>query len=294
MQAIKYSIGDLERLSGIKAHTIRVWETRYRLFSPERSEGNTRYYSESDMKKLLLVALLNKNGFRISKVAEMSEKEMDELAQQQTDTRNTFEQIIDSFLLYSIEFSQSDLIDLLNKTLDQYGIEVTFRQVVFPFLRKVGTLWLSGKITPGHEHFFSNICKQKLFAEVDKLEPPQTDNLQVVLFQPEWDFHELGILFYNLLLRRNGISCTYLGQAVPVSDACEAIASMKAKYAISSFITPASKETIENYIIPIIERSPETHFLLTGPHITFSFDRFNDRITIFRSIDQLKKLISIK
>ena len=102
MQAIKYSIGDLERLSGIKAHTIRVWETRYRLFSPERSEGNTRYYSESDMKKLLLVALLNKNGFRISKVAEMSEKEMDELAQQQTDTRNTFEQIIDSFLLYSL------------------------------------------------------------------------------------------------------------------------------------------------------------------------------------------------
>ncbi len=287
----QYSIGELEHISGIKAHTIRVWENRYALLKPERSEGNTRYYSENDLKKLMMVALLNKNGLRISKIANMDLDQLQDMADQPGDSNVFFPQLIDSLLLYSIQFDENKLIELMNSLIDQYGIEVSFRKVVFPFLRKVGVLWLSGKITPGHEHFFSNLCRQKLFAEIDKMPPSTPEKPHYVLFQPSWDLHELGILFYFLLLRKNHFPSTYLGQAVPATDAISAINTTQAAYAISSFIAPTSPSEIESFLQAILEGTQHTKLLLTGPHLNFQVERLSERIIVFRSIEELKKIV---
>jgi len=287
----QYSIGELERISGIKAHTIRIWENRYGLLKPERSEGNTRYYSDDELKKLMMVALLNKNGLRISKIANLELGQLQNMADQLDEGNNFFPQLIDSLLLHSIQFDENKLVEEMNSLIDQYGIEISFRKVVFPFLRKVGLLWLSGKITPGHEHFFSNLCRQKLFAEIDKLPPALPEKPHFVLFQPYWDLHEIGILFYSMLLRKNHFPSTYLGQAVPASDAISAINATQAAFAISSFISPTSPSEIETFLKSVLEGTEHTKLLLTGPHLNFPVDRISGRITVFHSIEELKKII---
>jgi MerR family transcriptional regulator, light-induced transcriptional regulator len=293
MSSEHFSIGDLERISGIKAHTIRVWEQRYKALSPDRSDGGTRYYSETDMMRVMILAFLSKRGMRISKIASLSLSELRVLAEIDQVSDQTFDEMKEQLMIHSLEYNQLKLVELIDGAILNYGIETTFTQIIFPFLRMVGIFWLTGKITPGHEHFFSNICRQKLFSEIDKLPQPAGQRSHVVLLQPPWDFHEMGILYYNYIIRKNGFSTTYLGQAVPAKDAIETIHATKASWCIATFIAPTSEEKIIEFVLPVIEQSPNTHFLLTGPHLTFNFNQHSDRITIFRSIDELKKILQM-
>lgn len=269
-----------------------MWENRYGLLKPVRSEGNTRYYDEQEVKKLMMAAHLNKQGLRISRIAVMSEEELGIATREFETTNNSFSQLIDLFLIYSVQFNEPELVRLFNQVLEQYGLEKTFRLIIFPMLQKIGVLWLSGKITPGHEHFFSNLCRQKLFAEIDRLPAKPANRPHVVLFLPFWDLHELSILFYSYLLKKNGYPCTYLGQAVPANDATETIFATQATMAICSFITAASEEDVEAYLFPIAEKSGNTCFYITGPQLVSAPK--HERIIVFETIEDLKILIGLQ
>ncbi|MBN2263760.1 MAG: MerR family transcriptional regulator [Prolixibacteraceae bacterium] len=289
-----YSIGELELLSRIKTHTIRVWEQRYKLLVPERSEGNTRYYNENQLKKLLKVALLNKSGIKISHIVEMSDQELSQKADEIILNTGNIDLAVEQLMNASLNFDQNKTKSFFDQYIQLYGLENTFEKIIFPYLRVVGNLWVSGKITPGHEHFFTNLCKLKLFAEIDKLALPTNNESGVLLFQPEWDYHELGILYYMYLFTKAGYFCTYLGQAVPIKDAIQTANTLKKKHIITTFIGPTTHENVLEYIDKLVTGTKNSTIYVSGPHVDFPLNQYKNRVMVFQSVNDLIKLFKLK
>jgi DNA-binding transcriptional MerR regulator/methylmalonyl-CoA mutase cobalamin-binding subunit len=287
-----YSIGELAILSQIKAHTIRVWEQRYGLLTPSRSEGNTRYYSEDQLMKLLKVALLNKNGIKISVIAELSNKELDEKTEEVATNDQSLDAAVEQLMVASINFNQKKIAELFNSYNKRYGVEDTFEKIVFPFLRVVGNLWVNGKITPGHEHFFTNMCRLKLFSEIDALPPSDKNKPGVLLCMPEWDFHELGILYYHYIFSKAGYPCTYLGQAVPADDVIYTTKATNSEIIIINFIGPTTQKDVSEYLEKISTNLPDKEILVSGPHVNFPIK--NKKITVYYNINMLIERFNLK
>lgn len=289
-----YSIGELELLSRIKTHTIRVWEQRYKLLEPERSEGNTRYYNDNQLKKLLKVALLNKSGIKISHIVEMNDQELSQKADEIILNTSNIDIAVEQLMNASLNFDQNKTRSFFNQYIKLYGLENTFEKIIFPYLRIVGNLWVSGKITPGHEHFFTNLCKMKLFSEIDKLELPTNKESGVLLLQPEWDYHELGILYYMYLFSKAGYFCTYLGQAVPIKDAIQTANTLKKKHIITTFIGPTTRENVLDYINKLVSGTKNTTIYVSGPHVDFLLTLHISRVVLFESVYDLINLFKLK
>ena len=289
-----YSIGELALLVQIKPHTIRIWEQRYNLLTPSRSEGNTRYYSEEQLMKLLNIALLNKNGLKISHIAKLSEEELSEKTSELIINDRSTELAIEQLMIASLKFDQNRISELFDTFNEQQGIENTFEKIIFPFLRIVGNLWINGKITPGHEHFFSNLCRLRLFSAIDQLNFKLKYEKQIVFLLPEWDYHELGILYYHYLFKGAGYPCTYLGQAVPANDAIQTSAAIKADYLIITFIGPTNPDKILNYLEIILQKTDQLKIYISGPHVNFPLDDHNGRLIIFDSMNALIEQFKLK
>lgn len=234
----KYSIKELERLTGIKAHTIRVWEQRYDLVCPNRTDTNIRYYCDSDLKRLLNIAVLVNNGMKISKIACMSDAELNSLVLDQAKYKGDFETHINGLKVAMLEFNDVLFDRILTNCLTQYGSEITFSKVVGGFIQQVGILWQTNTISVVHEHFASNLIKQKLYVAIDGAS--QVHNAQAktfVLYLPADELHELGLLYLNYVLRNAGHRVLYLGQSVPLDYVKEIVRKVNADALLSLFTT---------------------------------------------------------
>ena len=243
----QYSIRDLEKLSGVKAHTIRIWEKRYTLLQPERTDTNIRYYSDEDLKKLLNVASLVKNGHRISKVAglcnEVVRQEVLKIEEQQSCPDKRIDQLVRLMVnLNTLEFGIT-----LDKVFFEMGTEEAVAKVIFPFLEKTGILWQIGSILPAHEHFVSNLIRNKLISETDKLPKPKFSK-PVLLFLKEDEWHELGLLFFNFILRKSGYPTIYLGADVLLKDLTEIANRYQFEMVVTAFVNAIEKELLEDYL----------------------------------------------
>jgi DNA-binding transcriptional MerR regulator len=214
-----YSIKELENLSGIKAHTIRIWEKRYGLIEPYRTTTNIRYYSDQELKKILNVAVLNRNGIKISNIARLTDQELKEEIMRVSGANPSVENIIDSLIVSMIDLDELKFISILNKSIAKYEFKEAMLEVFSPFLEKVGILWQAGDVVPAQEHFVSNLVRQKIIAAIEAL--PINYNPEArrfLLFLPENEWHEIGLLFAYYLIREMGHDVLYLGQSVPYSD----------------------------------------------------------------------------
>ena len=214
-----YSIKELEKLSGIKAHTIRIWEKRYNLIEPHRTNTNIRYYTDEDLKKILNVAVLNRQGIKISNIAKLNDLELREEIIRVSRTHHSNDTIIDSLVIAMVDLDDYKLEAIIEKSISSIGFKSTVTDVLYPFLEKVGILWQSGDIYPAQEHFISNLLRQKIISATDKL--PSTFNPKAkkfLLFLPEGEWHEIALLFAQYLLREANQEVVYLGQSVPYSD----------------------------------------------------------------------------
>lgn len=214
----QYSIKDLEVLSGIKAHTLRIWEQRYKLVEPKRTDTNIRFYTDEQLKLVLNVSLLNNMGYKISKIAKLTPLE---IAQEvlNIDHKDLKEDLLINQLVEGMVSLNKELIlKILHKSDDFDSLTDFFLKVVFPFLGRVGMLWTSNSINPGQEHFASNIIKRFLIDRIEALEEPQSDAAMFLLFLPEGDWHEMSLLVAEYILKKNGKRVLYLGASVPNSD----------------------------------------------------------------------------
>jgi len=216
-----YSIQDLERLSGIKAHTIRIWEKRYSLITPGRTDTNIRYYNDDQLRKLLNTCTLISNGGKISKVSKLSEsaisKEVEELMMPKSKDEQLdvfINKIIESGLTYNNQLFENSFA---SATL-RLGLYKCYRHVILPALIKLGLMWGKKDLMPTQEHFITNLIKQKLFSAIDGLDAPETNSKRYLLFLPEHEDHEIGLLFAHYIIRKSGKTVIYLGQNVPAKD----------------------------------------------------------------------------
>ncbi len=221
MNSIKntFTIKDLENISGVKAHTIRIWEKRYGLLSPERTDTNIRYYSSDNLQKLLNVVLLNRNNHKISKIAEMSNETIIVKARELAFKVAVDDEAINSFKLSMFQFDKVLFNNTYNKLLNKKTFREIFKDVFIPFLGHIGLLWQTDTLLPAHEHFISNLIAQKIQISIERLEYSVINSeTTYVLFLPENEIHELGLMYLNYELVLRGNSTIYLGQSLPLSN----------------------------------------------------------------------------
>lgn len=214
-----FSIRDLEHLSGIKAHTIRMWEQRYGILKPSRTSGNIRTYDDEDLRMLLNIAVLNRQGMRISKIAGLSPEELQGSVRQATLEDGVSEGQVDALVISMIDLDEEHFDKILASATLRDGFEDAVRRVLYPFLDRIGVLWMTGSISPAHEHFIANLIRQKLIVAIDGLYVKPSEVRQTwMLFLPEGEHHEIGLLFLHYLLKKRGHAVVYLGANVPLDD----------------------------------------------------------------------------
>lgn len=266
-----YSINDLEKITGIKAHTIRMWEKRYNAIEPERTATNIRYYKNCDLKRLLNISTLNKHGIKISNILKMPAEQINEKIIEITNTSSDYESYINSLVVSMIEMNEDGFEKILSNTLIKLGFEKTVINVLYPFLEKIGTLWLIGTINPAQEHFITGLIRQKIIVAIDGQEKVHNENAKTfLLYLPEREFHELGLLFYFYLLKKNGHKVIYLGQSVPYDDLLGVLKIRNADYLFTYFVSALPAEAIPNYLEKISTDLPDKKIMITGMQVCHS------------------------
>lgn len=259
-----FTIKDLENLSGIKAHTIRIWEQRYSLLRPQRTETNIRSYSGEQLQKILNVALLNKYGFKISHIDRMSESEMNEKILSLSQAEAQQEWIVNELIRHMVHVDMVAFEKLVDDYIHTKGIEKTILQVLFPFLERIGILWQTNHINPAQEHLVSNLIRQKLIVGIDTARSRVQKKQSALLFLPEGEHHELGLLFVAYLLRNRGITVYYLGANIPLKDVAY-VAALKRPDLLYVHLTSVSQYfNFEHFLNHAHKRMPGHRILVSG------------------------------
>ena len=287
-----FSIKNLENLSGIKAHTLRIWEKRYNLLEPERTDTNIRRYSLDSLKKLLNVTLLYNHGFKISKIASLDLDEIPKLVRSIALKSNSEQVSINAFKLSMINFDYELFDTNYEEILQHNDFEYVFLQIFMPLMRELGILWQTGAISPSHEHFLTNLIKQKLHLQTESLQRNKSlfnENPTFVLFLPENEIHELGILYLNYLILSKGHRTIFLGQSLQISSLAT-LYSYDTKFNFVSYMTvEPNKDDIMLYLEDFhkhILDHQESKLLLFGPQqIAIDTNKLPDQIELYRSVE---------
>jgi DNA-binding transcriptional MerR regulator len=289
----KYSIRELERLSGIKAHTIRIWEKRFQLVEPQRTSTNIRYYSDYDLKKIINVSLLNNHGIKISHIAGMSDSDISQKVLDLTERKDESTLYINQLIVSMVEMDEESFNSQLSKLSLKLGIERTIADVVYPFLDRIGILWQTGNITPAQEHFMSNLVRQKLIVAIDALPIPPKNARRAVLFLPEAELHEIGLLFCNFLAKKEGIRTLYLGQMVPYEDLRAVGLDQKPHYFITSMISERPPGELQEYIDTLAADFPTSVIIATGAALNKIALRFPTNFRLLANVLKITDLIRL-
>ena len=285
-----YSIKDLEQLSGIKAHTLRIWEQRYNLLQPKRTDTNIRYYDDDDLKLILNVALLNDNGVKISKIASMTSNELREEVMKLTERSLTHDDQIHALTICMIEMDEERFDKILSTNILKLGFEQTMLNVIYPFMSKIGVLWQTGAINPAQEHFISNLVRQKLIVAIDG-QIPQRGGKKFLLFLPEGELHEISILFASYLIKSKGHKVIYLGQSTPNDDLLAVYKLHQPEYLLTVITTSPSSEYVQEYIHALSERFGQAQILVTGYQVLGQDLTFPTNVVQMSYIRDIKDLL---
>ena len=212
----KYSISDLEKFSGIKAHTIRMWERRYGVINPNRTQTNIRYYSEDDLMRLLNISILKQIGYRISKIANLSNEDLKNYVITNIIEADNPEVHIETLVISMFSFDEYRFLKVLNGTIEKNGIEYTFEKVVMPLIDRLGLLCNEGMINPVQRNFIFNLIRQKLIVAIDELDAKEIRELsrRIIFFMPSAEWAEVILLYYSLIARMEGFEVLYLGTSI--------------------------------------------------------------------------------
>lgn len=267
-----FTIKDLENLSGIKAHTLRIWEQRYNFLKPKRTYTNIRYYSNNELKTILNIALLSRYGYRISHIDKMSVAQVNEKILTLTQQDAQLERIVNELIKHMIDLDMEAFELLITNFILARGIERAILQVIFPFLERIGILWQTGHINPAQEHLVSNIIRQKLIVGIEGVSPNNKLKKSVLLFLPEGEYHELGLLFMYYLLKGKGINVIYLGSDVPLNDIEYVVNLKKPDYIYSHLTTVGKAFNFDSFIKKLNKKFGKTPIIISG-HFARTYEK---------------------
>jgi len=294
MNSVKntFSIKDLENLSGIKAHTIRIWEKRYNVLEPMRTDTNIRFYDLSALQKLLNITLLHDYGYKISKISKMPPEKIPALVREIVSEKSAKSHAISSFKMAMMNFDQNIFFNTYNTLLAEKSFREVFFEVFIPLMEELGFLWQAETITPAHEHFISYLIKLKLLTNTEKIQsqPPTRDDRLFVLYLPLNEIHELGLMYLNYEILLNGYKTIYLGESVPI----DSLKDLKKYFDNITYVcymtVEPEKSEINNYIKELKEEIlDDTSELWLMGRMTEYVDpkHLNDNIKKYKSINEL-------
>lgn len=261
-----FTIKDIENLSGIKAHTLRIWEQRYRLFVPKRKESKHRYYDNEDLKHILRISQLYHNGVKISKIARLSDENIRSMAMERVEEQQSKSTYIHKLIEAAIDFNEDDFEILLDKAFKHFGFESTIIDIVYLFLERVGLLWLTDHMIPAQEHFASNIVRRKIIAHIEQLKiSPVASPHNYVLFTLEGEYHEIPLLLSHYLMKASGKRCTYMGVDLPFSDLKAYVSHKKPSHLYFHAITNLTEDSVDKMVADISQLFAEQQIIMAGP-----------------------------
>nr|WP_245405129.1 MerR family transcriptional regulator [Algoriphagus sp. AGSA1] len=253
----------MEQLSGIKAHTLRIWEQRYNLLNPKRTDTNIRYYDDADLKLILNVSMLNAHGMKISKIAAMSSADISQEIIRLTDQSVDHNDQIQALTICMIEMDEDRFEKVLSTNIIKLGFEDTVLNVIYPFLSKIGILWQTGAINPAQEHFISNLIRQKLIVAIDG-QVGKSNGKTFMLFLPEGELHELSLLFSSYLIKKHGHKVIYLGQSTPQEDLISVYKLQKPEYLLTIITSAPSGDNVQDYVCWMGKEFGQSEIFITG------------------------------
>ena len=286
----RYRISDLEKLTGIMAGTIRIWERRYHIIKPHRTDTNRRWYDDDDLKKILNIAILNRNGYKISKIAAMSDLEITENVEKLTSESTDSGTQADSLIMAMTGLDENTVDRIIMRSVINRGFEETFTEVVFPLLNRIGIMWQTGTVDVGTEHFISNIFRKRLIAAIDSLPPADNPKRKkVLLYLPENELHELGLLFYAFIARKDGHDTLYLGQATPFDALSDMIIRWQPDIIVTGSLTGLPFDSPENYLERISTAFSDKKILVSGALAMTPVAKSSPNIFAIASSNDLRK-----
>ena len=290
---VNFSIKDLENLTGIKAHTIRIWEKRYNLLEPNRTDTNIRTYSITSLQKLLNISFLNNNGYKISKIAQLQEVEIPIKVREIASRSKVEDHAINAFKMAMINFDQVLFYNTYNNLIENKSFSDIFYTVFRPLLNEIGILWQTNTITPAHEHFLSVHIKQKILLNIERLQSlePKPNSKTYILYLPENEIHDIGLLFVNYQLRSKGYHTIFLGESVPVESLTSVLEFFKEIIFISYFTVNPEVDKIPDYINKfndLLLKQTGNKLLLLGPKL-LSVENIElpENTTTYQTIEEL-------
>jgi methanogenic corrinoid protein MtbC1 len=283
-----FTIRDLENLSGIKAHTIRIWELRYSFLKPKRSNTNIRYYDSEELKKLLNVALLNRYGYKISHISKMDQHTVSDKILSLTSTEAQQERIINELLHGMIDLDTEEFESILDKYIRENGIDNTINNLIFPFMQRIGILWLTDHVRIAQEHLVSNVIRQKLIMGIENTRAAHKQaERTILLFLPEGEHHELGILYVYYLLRTSGVKVIYLGADVPVSE-LEYVCKAKSPTFLFTHLTSLPPRfNMENYLNTLQKHLAHCTIVMSGRVIQQYSKKIPPNVRFKKSLEEV-------
>ena len=259
-----FTIRDLEKLSGIKAHTIRMWEQRFDFLKPKRTTTNIRYYSNEELLILLQVSLLNKFGFKISHINKLGPGELDSKIHSIADSRAGAQRLVIELIRQMAELDIEKFEMLIEKKIDEEGLDQTIAEVIFPFMERVGLLWQTGLLQPVHEQLVTNFIRQKLVVGIESINKHASSDETWILFLPEGEHNELGLVYMHYILKKQGIKTIYLGANVPISDVEYVITMKKPSKALIHFTSLKDGFNLEKFLQQLHQHLGGVETLVSG------------------------------
>ncbi len=284
-----YSIKQLSVLAGIKPHTIRVWEKRYNMFSPGRTDTNIRRYSDDDLKLALNIKMLSSIGYRISRIARMSKEEMATIIGEGNKYIGP-PPVPESLLSAAIAMDKETFVSKVNGFISDKGFEWTYENLMIPFQQRMGLLWQSGGVIPAQEHFTSNLLRDIIITNISNLQPFSSNSKEIIFFLPPGELHEIGLLYFSYIASNIGYKITYLGQDVPIADVIEVVKRQEAKLLFSSYTVSIPDEKLVGQVNQLLKSLPNAKLVLTGPLIEKKQNLLPKGVRIIASAAQFRDL----
>ncbi|WP_020597785.1 MerR family transcriptional regulator [Spirosoma panaciterrae] len=287
-----YSIKDLEQLSGIKAHTLRIWEQRYTILAPQRTDTNIRTYDDQDLKLVLNIALLKDHGYKISEISKLSSEELYQEVLKISEKPLSYPDQIQALTLAMIDLDEEQFEKVMLANTRQFGFENTYLNVVYPFLSRIGTLWVTGSIGPAQEHFITSLIRQKLIAAIDSLPIQTTKGKKYMLFLPEGEYHEISLLFANYIIRSRSNKVIYFGQSLPFRELTSAYSRYKPDYLFTVLTSSLANHEVQQFVNRLASTFSQAEVLLTGYQVVGQDIDTPDNVSIITQINELIRIAS--
>jgi DNA-binding transcriptional MerR regulator len=287
-----YSIRDLEKLTGIKKHTIRIWEQRYGLITPHRTSTNIRYYTDNELRRLFNIALLNRNGFKISKLAQIGHEEIAHLVAGIAERNENADTQIDALTLAMLNLDEHSFEHIFATSVSDHGFEQTMAILIYPLLENLKALWITRSINPVHEKFITHLIRRKVLRAIDEIEPPdRRDNIIFFLYLPDGEMQELTLLFINYLLRKRDFQVIYLGSETSISDIRDACGAAPPGYVFSIIESPLPRQSIQNYVDNAAAAVGNNQLLLTGSQVFLHPLKLPENVTLLNGLPDTLALL---